>query len=296
MAFAPIVLFVYKRLWHTQQVVEALLQNPEASQSDLFIYSDGPKPGVEEDVKKLREYLKTIKGFKKIEIIERKTNYGLANNIIDGITKIVDKYEKIIVLEDDLVVSPGFLHYMNKGLEIYKNEEKVASIHGYVYPLKKWYKLPQTFFIRGADCWGWGTWQRAWNIFEPDGRKLKEEILKRKEKKLFDMGGTYPYFKMLEDQINGKNNSWAIRWYASAFLHNKLTLYPHQSLVKNIGFDKSGTHCQGGDVFSGNEIDRISPIKTFPEENPLARKMFENYLRWLPFSIIIKRVKERIKI
>ncbi len=293
---APIVLFVYKRLWHTQQVVEALLRNPEAKESELFIYSDGPKPGAEEEVKRLREYLKTIHGFKKIEIIEREKNLGLANNIIDGVTAIVQKYGRVIVIEDDLVVSSGFLAYMNKGLDIYEREEKVASIHGYVYPLKNWHKLPETFFLRGADCWGWATWKRAWDIFEPDGTKLKQQILARKEKKLFNFNNTYPYFRMLEDQITGKNNSWAIRWYASAFVHNMFTLYPRKSLVRNIGFDGSGTHCKEGDVFSGNETETISLVKIPVEENTLARKMFERYLRWLPFSLIFQRIKERIKI
>lgn len=152
----PIILFVYNRLWHTKQTVEALQKNDLASESELFIFSDGPKPGAEEKVKEVREYLKTITGFRKVTIIERDTNWGLANNIIDGVTKIVNEYGKVIVLEDDLVTSPGFLTYMNEGLKIYADEEQVASIHGYIYPLKHPERLPETFFIRGADCWGGG--------------------------------------------------------------------------------------------------------------------------------------------
>jgi len=284
---APIVLFTYNRLWHTQQTVEALQRNQLAGESKLFIFSDSPKTEKDEaKVKEVREYLKDIKGFKKIEIIERDRNLGLAANIIDGVTRIVNEYGTIIVLEDDLVTSPYFLTYMNKALEMYRDEEKVASIHGYVYPLPNPEKLPETFFIRGADCWGWATWKRAWQYFEPDGRKLLALLKERKESSLFDFNGSYPYTRMLKNQVKGKNNSWAIRWYASAFVNNMLTLYPRKSLVRNIGFDNSGTHCSTTDVFDVELVNEVILEKIPVEENKEARKQFEVYLRnTSPFSL-----------
>ena len=227
---APIALFVYNRLLHVQNTVEALQRNKFASESDLYIFSDGPSGEVEiENVLKVREYLKTIIGFKSVAIIEREENLGLARSIISGVTEIVDKYDRIIVLEDDLITSPFFLKFMNEALEFYKDEINVISIHGYLYPVKA--QLPRTFFLRGADCWGWATWKRGWNLFEPDGKKLLYELKARKLKKQFDNNGAYPYTKMLEKQVKGKNNSWAIRWHASAFLKGKLTLYPGNSLI-----------------------------------------------------------------
>ena len=146
---APIVLFVYNRPWHTAQTVEALQKNTLADKSELFIYSDAAKNSeVALYVKKVREYIRNISGFRKVTIMEREKNWGLANSIIDGVTTIVNKYGKIIVLEDDLVTSPYFLRFMNEALEMYENEESVASIHGYIYPIEG---LPETFFIRGAD-------------------------------------------------------------------------------------------------------------------------------------------------
>jgi hypothetical protein len=252
--FSPIALFTYKRLWHTCQTIEALKKNEFAAQSELYIFADGCKiykddrQKTEEEIKKvieLRNYLKTITGFKNITITERKVNIGLANSIISGVTQIVDTYGRLIVLEDDMLTSPYFLRFMNDGLNFYENQEKVISIHGYLEPLSS--ICPETFFIKGANCWGWATWKRGWSIFKEDGRKLLQEIKKRKIKKRFNFNNAIPYVQMLEDQVKGKNDSWAIRWYASAFLADKLTLYPGTSLVCNIGFDSEGTHCQGED-------------------------------------------------
>jgi hypothetical protein len=255
------------------------MKNELARESELFVFSDGPKTEKDESkVKEVREYIKTIKGFRKVEIIERDRNFGLANNIIDGVTKIVNEYRRIIVLEDDLITSPYFLTYMNKALEIYQDEEKVASIHGYVYPLPNPEKLPYTFFIRGADCWGWATWERAWKLFEADGKKLLNLLIERKETKIFDFNDSYGYTKMLKDQIQRKNDSWGIRWYASAFLNNMFTLYPRKTLVRNIGADNSGTHCITTDIFDGEIAVDIILEKLPVKENEEARKQFECYL------------------
>ncbi len=295
MTLAPIVLFTYNRLWHTKQTVEALKKNELADKSELFVFSDAPKnKEAEEKVKEVRDYLKTIDGFKKISIIERDKNYGLANNIIDGVTKIVNEYGRVIVLEDDLVSSPGFLRYMNEGLEIYADEEKVASIHGYVYPLPHPERLPETFFIKGADCWGWATWARAWKYFEVDGKKLLEELKKRKLLREFNFNNSYPYAKMLKDQIKGKNNSWAIRWYASAFLNDMLTLYPRYSLIQNIGLDNSGTHCSETDIFEVKLVERIHLTQILVEEDRTARKQFEIYMR-SKIIFFLRNLLKRIK-
>lgn len=256
MNLAPIALFVYNRPWHTQQTIEALKKNILAPESDLIIFSDGPKDSTEsrESVFKLREYLKTISGFKSVKIVAREENYGLAKSIINGVTEVVNEYSRIIVLEDDMITSKYFLQYMNEALNLYEYEDKVISVHAYIYPVKK--LLPETYFLRGADCWGWATWKRGWDLFESDGKKLLKELVDRKLIKKFDFNGSYPYTQMLHDQIAGKNNSWAIRWYASAFLKDKLTLYPGKSLINNIGFDGSGTHCRGM-----NKIDGVDNVE-----------------------------------
>ncbi|KKO18108.1 MAG: putative methyltransferase [Candidatus Brocadia fulgida] len=225
MELAPIALFVYNRPWHLRQTVESLNKNELAEFSELFVFSDGPKSEADkEKVLAVRKYIKTISGFKSVNIVEREQNLGLGNSIITGVTEIINRYGRIIVLEDDMISSPYFLRFMNEALEFYEDEERVASIHGYIYPLKT--LLPETFFLRGADCWGWATWKRGWNLFETDGSKLLYELKKNNLLRKFDLNGTYPYTRMLKDQAKGKNHSWAIRWHASLFLKEKLTLYP----------------------------------------------------------------------
>jgi hypothetical protein len=276
------------------QTISALQKNELSNKSNLFIFSDGWK--TEEDKQKVvnvREYLKTIKGFKKLEIIERDKNWGLTSNIINGVTRIVNEYGKVIVLEDDLVISPYFLKFINDGLNIYEEEEKVISVHGYVYPIKG---LPEIFFLRGADCLGWATWKRGWDLFEKDGKKLLDELEKRKLTKLFDFNGAYPYTKMLKDQVEGKVDSWAIRWYASAFIHEKLTLYPGISLVKHIG--DLGTHIKGNSWWLDVELSE-KPIfikKIPPIEDPQIRKKFENFLFRMKMKSMIYFAKYPMKL
>ena len=157
--YAPIALFTYCRLANTIETIECLKKNKEAQFSDLIIFSDAPKnEKAAEGVKRTREYLHTIEGFRTVEIVERSKNLGLANSIVDGVTKVVNKYGKIIVLEDDLSVSQYFLQYMNEGLDRYEKRDDIISIHGYIYPHK--YSLAEAVLVKGADCWGWATWNR----------------------------------------------------------------------------------------------------------------------------------------
>ena len=295
---APVVLFVYNRLGHTMQTIEALQKNKLASKSKLFIYSDAAKnENSKQAVSEVRRYIKNIDGFKSVTIVEREKNYGLANSIIDGVTEIVNKYGKIIVLEDDLVTSPYFLKFMNKGLCIYKNEPQIASIHGYVYPIDG---LPETFFIKGADCWGWATWSDKWSIFEPNGQKLLDEIRKLKLEKEIDFNGSYGFVKMLKSQIVGKNNSWAIRWYASTFLNGMLTLYPGKSYVQNIGFDSQATHCKiKTNLFDIDLNKNIVIDKIDIKEDLTARKKFEIFFKKINPNLIqriLLKVKRLIKL
>ena len=289
---APITLFVYNRLEKTKQTISYLLKNAEAKDSILYIYSDGPKNNDEKNtIINIRKYLDTITGFKKIKIFKRDTNIGLSKSIISGVTEILKFSENIIVLEDDMLTSPYFLSFMNDGLALYKNNKNVASIHGYIYPINQ--NLPNAFFLRGADCWGWATWKRGWKLFNPNANILLDELLAdQKLKKLFNFNHTYNYIKMLEKQISGEIDSWAIRWYASCFLKNKLTLYPGKSLVTNIGLDGEGTHCSSTDDYDTLLYKHKLEIQNIAiKESLIARKYFETYFE----SITNKSSKNKIK-
>jgi hypothetical protein len=228
--------------------------NKLSKESSLNIFIDGPRDI--DDFKKVNkciDFAKSIVGFKEIKLNVSKKNLGLSNSIINGLNLIFKLNDSAIILEDDLVVSKYFLDYMNDGLSTYKNTEDVCSIHGYMYPHST--TLPETFFLRGSDCWGWATWSQYWKLFEPDGQLLLKKLIDSGEIDKFDYYGHAGNIKMLKNQINGVIDSWAIRWHASMFLSKKYTLYPNKSLIRNIGFDLSGTNSDKTRIFDTSVTD-----------------------------------------
>lgn len=275
---APILLFVYNRPIHTQQAVTALLKNELASVSHLYIYSDAAITDADRElVEETRRYVHQITGFASITIIERKENWGLARNIIDGVTTQVNHFGRVIVLEDDLIVAPYFLQFMNDALEIYKDEPRIGHIQACDFTNDP--SLPDIFLIKFTGSWGWATWDRAWKYFNPNGEVLLKEMEIRKLTRTFDFNGNYPFTRMLRRQIEGKNNSWAIRWNASLFLKDILSVNVGRSLVQNNGFDGSGTNCGGGNLYQSSlwlqplPVEHLYPI----EENQQARDVFARY-------------------
>ena len=242
MGQAPIALFLYRRLEHSVRTVEALQANPEAKTSDLFVFCDGARSEKDSaEVDAVRSYARRITGFRSVSVIEAPGNRGLSAAIMSGVGQILGKFDRVVVIEDDIVCSRPFLSWVNKALDRYEREDRVFCISGYVYPIEL-AKGALPFFLLGADCWGWATWKRAWSRFRADGGQLRREIVERKLRRRLDFDNTYPYMRMLEDQIARHNDSWAIRWYASALLSDGYCLYPPTSLVENTGLDGSGTH------------------------------------------------------
>lgn len=254
--YAPIALFTYSRAEHTKKVVESLLQNEEARSSDLFVFSDGAKDDSKLDaVKENREYIHTIRGFKSVTIIERDKNWGLSSSLIAGITDIVTEYEQVIVVEDDLIVSPYFLRFMNDGLRKYADDERVSSISAFLNPVCE--HVPNTFFLRYFACWGWATWKRAWNLFNPDANDLLKQL--RWKTNEFNIKGSSNFYGMLYCQKLRLIDSWAIRFYASLFLKGKLQLFPGQTMAIQQGMDGSGTHSGIDATYSNMKLSH-SPI------------------------------------
>ena len=294
MNLAPIALFVYKRPWHVEQTIEALKRNRLAQRSELFIFSDGPKSEVDKKgVINTREYIKSISGFKAIHIIARDCNWGLANSVISGVTELCCKFGRVIVLEDDLIVSPLFLDFMNDALDKYASVERVMQVSGYMFPVNV-QSDADAVLLPFTTSWGWATWQRAWGHFDRNTRDYEKLKLNKSLRNSFNLNGAYPYFNMLRDQREGKVDSWAILWYLKVFFLSGLALFPAKTLVQNIGLDGSGTHCiKGG---KDGIIDTSFRVTIYPQTiecDDAAKNKIFSYLAHR--NSLICRVREKFR-
>lgn len=280
MNLAPIALFIYNRPEHTRQTLEYLEKNDLADKSVLYVFADGPKENADDHVlqkiNEARAIAQSKLWCKEVHVIESETNKGLSSSVISGVSKIINKYGKIIVLEDDLVTSEGFLKYMNDALNQYENEEKVMQVSGHCFPIANAFKNQSSFFIPMTTSWGWGTWQRAWTKFDP--RATGYEILKsdKEAEKTFNLENSYPYSGMLIKQMESSAiDSWAIRWWWSVFKENGIALFPDKSLVKNIGFDAAGSNTKGQNLFFLKDFDEKYYITSFPKQLEINEDFFE---------------------
>jgi hypothetical protein len=241
---APICLFVYARAELTQQTVESLLANPLASASELHVYCDGPRPGAQAKVQAVRDYVHGITGFAKVVVHERACNLGLANSVIAGVTDVLRHHDRVIVLEDDLRFSSGFLAFMNQSLQTYAEQPKVMSVSGYSFPMRHGPEQchDATFGLR-ASSWGWATWRDRWAQIDWDVRSYPPFRWSLLQRLRFNRGGS-DLSRMLDRQMAGKIDSWAIRFCFHQFQHGLVDVFPVRSLVENIGYGEGGQHCQ----------------------------------------------------
>lgn len=296
---APVVLFVYNRLDHTKQTIEALQRNELASQSDLVIFSDAAKN--EKDIEKvelLRCYLDSVNGFKNVKLVKRETNYGLAKNIIEGVTDIINKYGKVIVLEDDLVTSRNFLCYINNALDYYANRDDIFAISGYSGVLKSLQSYDQdTYLAYRPSSWGWATWKNQWQDIDWAVADFDAFVKNKESISLFNRGGI-DMTRMLKHYMQGKNNSWAIRWSYAMHKQEKYCVFPKISKIQNIGFGKDATHCSNTNIYQTaldssahckfNFTDALHPIpkisKDFRYQFSYTNKLIKKTLGYLKGS------------
>jgi GT2 family glycosyltransferase len=297
MNFSPIIIFVYNRLQHLDTLLNSLQKNDLFKKSKVLVFSDGAKNEIDKDkIDKVRELLKKRLIPQNSEIIENNVNIGLSKNVIGGLNKIFQIYDRAIILEDDLELSPFFLNYMNDALNLYETSENVSSISGYMYPIESKKFSNNYFFLKLIESWGWGTWKRAWNIFENDSLQLKKKIDEKQLANEFNFDSGISYYKMLKNNINGLNDSWAVRWYASTFLKNMNTLFPSKSFVKNIGIDNSGQNCYYTTVyetlinFDYKKLEKIDSSELLSD-----RLLVKSFFRKIKYKKYLDNVIYKIK-
>jgi hypothetical protein len=309
---APVVLFVYNRPSHTQKCLEALANNDLATQTQLIIYADAPKRETDiEKVQEVRQIIRQKLPFQSVEIREAKENKGLMNSIINGVTEVVNQYGKIIVLEDDLIASKGFLTYMNDALNFYEQEQKVMHISGYMFPIRK--KLAnETVFYQSTSCWSWATWKNRWQFFNPNAQDLYNQLTDSGKMYRFDLDGSNQFKSQLEMNIIGKRHTWAIKWEASVHLQGGLCLHPTQSMVRNIGHEGSGSSFDQAGMLEKQILRDYTKVTTIPlQENTTLReqmklyyaldgdmrnsKILSYYLKKYSFHLLPKDLKDNLK-
>lgn len=285
--YAPIVLFVYNRPEHTHMTLKALANNELAKQSTLYIFCDGYPENCSTELKKkielVRKVIKEKNWCGEVIINEVLVNKGLANSVISGITEVVNKYGKVIVLEDDLLTSKYFLKFMNTALDKYNDFSNVMQVSGFSFPEPKIVNHNSCYFLPLTTTWGWGTWKRVWDTIDFE---CNDYAILKTDKKLsfnFNFDGAYNYSKMFFTQMESeKVSSWGIRFYWNLFKKKALVLFPEKSLVKNIGFDGSGRHGDASDLFVIENWETFSQIKSFPSNAVLdenKKKIIAQYLK-----------------
>lgn len=297
--YAPIVLFVYNRPEHTLSTLKALANNELAKESILYIYCDGPPEFCSKDlnnkIELVRNVIREEKWCREVIIRESKENKGLANSVIFGITEVINIYGKIIVLEDDLLTSKYFLKFMNMALIKYNDFPKVMQISGFSFPAPGIVNNNSSYFLPLTSTWGWATWKRAWDTIDFE---CKDYTLLKKDKKLayrFNANGAYNYKNMFIQQMeSNKISSWGIRFYWNIFKQNALVLFPDKSLVKNIGFDGSGRHGDGADLFPIKDWEFFFQIESFPSLVALDERKKELIAKYLKHktSVINKIIRK----
>ena len=241
---SPICLFVYKRYDTTKLMLESLLACPECADSELYVFMDEARNDSEaDDVEKVRALFDNLQGFKTIHPYPARMNKGMARSVIDGVTTVLEKHESIIVLEDDLVVAPDFLTFMNAALEAYRDRSDIWSISGYTPTLKEieQYDKNGVFLVPRAQCWGWATWNDRWETVDWEVSDFNYLARNKKRRKAFDMGGN-DLFRTLEMEHRERIESWAVRWAYAASKQKMWTVNPMLSKVQNIGLKSSTSH------------------------------------------------------
>jgi len=279
-----IVLLGFNRPQHMGRLLSTLQDNREFRTIPVLAFVDGPRNREDEEL--ISQVVKVVLSVRPDANITRQIeNHGVAKSVTTAVTEALTEYEQVIVLEDDLELSSHFLRYMLDGLDAYRGEPKVASIHGYTIPMRG---LPHaTYFLRGTDCWGWGTWRESWGLYRDDSASLLNELINKSLETDFTFNHASPHLDLLKAAEIGQVDSWAIRWHASVFLAGGLTLNPSVSLVRNAGMDGSGRHSGTTNLYESTVS--VSPIPV--GDIPLAEseKAFRQYQRFYKNRIRRKR-------
>jgi hypothetical protein len=287
----PIILFCYNRPTHLEKTIAALKRNELSHLSELYVYSDAPKTAEDDDkVKKIRKFLTQVQGFKRVNVVERTSNMGLAASVISGVSEVLQHHLACIILEDDLETSPYFLNFMNQSLSLYEKNDTIFSVSGYCPPIQIPHNYPlEAFLFPRINSWGWATWRNRWQKVDWDVQDFNQFITNKKQRaQLAQQGADLPI--MLLKQQQRKITSWAVRFNQTCFNLGGTNVYPIRSMVRNVGADGSGTHMKNSCKYAVSLTPR--PLNPSPaKNNDNVNQAFKRFYRPSIFRRCINLIK-----
>jgi hypothetical protein len=299
---APIAVFAFRRLDLLKRTLGALEKCAGFADSPVVVFSDAARsgmPGEAQQVETLRQWLRPWCVRHGADLREAPANIGLRASITAGVSRVVEQHGRVIVLEDDILVSPGFLRFMNDALDAGEDRSAIYQVSGYFVPHQR--SLPAVGLLRVPACWGWATWRRAWRSYSDDAAALLDKI-RQADTHAFDINGSYGNLEALQRNVDGTLNTWFVRWYASVFLQHGLTIYPATSLTRNIGFGGGGTNCGSGAMdrtFLRQRIDpgpvRVDWAALETTETPEYVATLEQFYRWQNLQWAKPTWRERVR-
>lgn len=288
---APIAIFAYNRPEHLSKCIDSLKRNSVATQTKLFLFSDGPKNNKDvEKIKQVRSKLSKVCGFEHVELICEERNKGLARSIIDGVNLILENSNEIIVLEDDLIVSNDFIEYMNAALDFYREKQKVFSISAYTAPIRVKPSATNSFFFQRINSWGWATWKDRWDSVDWGVEDFDNFMRNKQEIKGFNQGGEDLSAMLLKQKLK-QIDSWAIRFNYACFRQNKLNLYPAKSKIQNLGIDNSGSNTKKTRKFDTKVSNEPVHFSGGIIEDSTIKKKYAKFLSPSIFRRLVNKYK-----
>lgn len=302
----PLAVFTYNRPRHARQLFQSLLNCARLEECAVYTFCDGAREcehaaSVLASRQVVREFAARLNNAR---VIEREKNMGVDHSIVEGVSELCTQYGRVIVLEDDLILHPAFLDFMLQSLDRYSEDERVAQIAGFTFPIEMPH-TPDSFFLPLTNSWGWATWKRAWDLFCWDtGPALAELGANSHLCARFDLDGAYPYYEMLRSTERDKTDIWDIRWYWQTFSADKLTLYPRQSLVWQNGFSEDATHTKVAwpagmqaplDLFLKEQRDHLISFPLAVQADQSALQSLKRFLRRQPSHSLLSRLGRTLK-
>ena len=276
----PLAIFAYRRPDHLRRLLDSVGACARLGDCAPVIFCDGPRgPDDTAAIETTRAVAREWAAAHDAKVVERPENKGLARSIVEEVAALCAEYGRVIVLEDDLEVSPDFLRFMLAALDHCEEAANVLQISGYMFPVEHPGEN-DAVFLPLATTWGWATWARAWKSFSWEAPGASAQLADADARRRFNLDNSYDYAGLLESRLRGGNDSWGVLWQWAVFASGCAVVHPRTTLVKNHGFDGTGTHCGDETPARAQEFAPLPATIRWPSE-PVDEAAFDRIKEYL---------------